>query len=595
MNKFILIYTKEELHIDISNVDKKIDSWNKKANDGVIQAIKELKESRFEKNTFVIGYEARNCQYSDKDLENIVFICGDPYKMESESSEDILNIISNQNPKEIYGKVSGAYSWISFDNNEQTIEVNTDFFGQMPVYYYDDGKVFAVASSIKILLEALPFISRKVDIDEILKFIVGGDINDYYKPFFKSINRLQGHQCLKYEKKNDNISIKNISSLDDFRNITYPFSSNGLKDDLALVMKAAAPNAAYMLSGGVDSTLLAAVGASMSNKPIDCYTASTGYGKDLLYSKKAAKYMKALLFEVELNYDAKLLDYIEELTIEYGSPVPIWGNTVGSALIGDRVKRDGFDILINGSAEDHVVGGVYVPTVINYIHYYTDKKKWKNLFSLLKFNYKRGLVPSRKVLQEILKVFFQCNNQDVVSTYKFIGKDSSNFFSKKIQDIRNKLEKHETCFINPENRVKDYMLGRMQKFVLQAYMGGVLSDINVRLPFLDARLIKYMDLNDETLFAAGLSKQFARDAMKGIMDDSVINREDNEGLRWRSTVLLKKNKNQIINEIKQSKFLKQILSEKTLESLDKRIFRKSLLLSLYSVALFDKKFRITLA
>jgi len=31
--------------------------------------------------------------------------------------------------------------------------------------YYDDDKVFAAASSIKLLLETLPFISRKVDID----------------------------------------------------------------------------------------------------------------------------------------------------------------------------------------------------------------------------------------------------------------------------------------------------------------------------------------------------------------------------------------------------------------------------------------------
>jgi len=594
MNNFILIYSKEKLEIDTSVLNNDINKWYTQNNNQQIHSLQTLSECELGQDSLLIGVESDNSLVDHSNFNKSIFVVGDSYKMAPKSHESILDIIVTQNPKEVYEKISGAYSWICMDNNLQIIEINTDFFGQMPVYYYNDSKVFSVSSSIKLLLGSLPFISRKVDIDEILKFIVGGDINDYYKPFFKSINRLQGHKNLKYEKKNDNLSVQNISSLDDFRNISYPFSPNRLKADLELVMKAAGQNAVYMLSGGVDSTLLAAVGASITGEPIHCYTASTGYGNDLLYSKKAAKYMKSTLSEVELNYDAELLDYIEGLTEEYGSPIQIWGNTVGSSLIGERVKQDGHNILINGSAEDHVVGGVYVPTVINYIHYYAYYKKWKKLFSLIKFNYKRGIISKRKVLQEIMKRFFQCKHKDMTSTYKFKGKDSYNFFSKKIQDTRNKLVKKETCFIDPENRVKDYMLGRMQKFVLQAYMGGKLSDINVRLPFLDTRLIKYMDLNDEILFSQGLSKQFARDSMKGIMDDSVINRQDNEGLRWRSTVLLKKNKNQIINEIKDSKFLKQILSEKTLKSLDKRTFRKSLLLSLYSVALFDKQFHIEL-
>lgn len=595
MNKFILIYSKQDINIDVSTIDNTIDCWYQKSNENNFEPTEQLNINKLEKHTLLIGYENKNCIFDQTDQDHIALICGDPYKMDPKNPENILDIVRHEIPKEVYRKISGAYAWITIDSKQNYIEINTDFFAQMPVYYYNDSKVFAIASSISLLLETLPFIPRKVDIGEILKFIIDGDVDDYYKPFFEEIHRLRGHQRLKYQKKNQKIEIKNISSLDDFRTPMDNFSPNGLRDDLKLVMKASVSNnTAYMLSGGVDSTLLTAIGASLSEEPISCYTAATGYGNDLLYSRKAAKYMKSSLTEVELTYDSNILNYIEDLTKEYGSPVQIWGNTVGSSLIGERVKNNGFNVLINGSAEDHVVGGVYVPTVINYMHYYTDQKMWKKLFSLLRFNNKRKIVSNKKALKEILKVLFQCKHEDMVKGYKYKGKDTYNFFSTKIQQKRNKLVKYETCFINPENRVKNYMLGRMQKFVYQAYMGGVLSDINVRLPFLDTRLIKYMDLNDTTLFSGQLSKQFARDAMRGIMDDSVIYREDNEGLRWRSTVLLKKNKIQIINEIRNSVFLKQILSEKTMNSLHKRTFRKSLLLSLYSIAIFDKKFQIRL-
>ena len=112
------------------------------------------------------------------------------------------------------------------------------------------------------------------------------------------------------------------------------------------------------------------------------------------------------------------------------------------------------------------------------------------------------------------------------------------------------------------------------------------------MPYLDTRLIKYLDNDKHLILHNKQNKQLSKDAMLGIMDPGVIYRKNTHGLKWNSLEFLKRNKNEIIQEIKASPFLNSILSKKTLHSLDKPTFRKSLLLSLYSVALFDKAFQI---
>jgi len=596
MNNFLLIYSKKELEICTSKIENELDTWYHQDDISGIKPLERPKGYKLYQKSLLIGIEANNCLVNHIDSDKSIFVCGDPYKMEPQSPENILDIIGTQSVKQIYSKVGGAYSWINVDLKEKKIEVNTDFFGQLPVYYFNDDRVFVVSTSISLLLETIPNISRNIDMNLLLEFIVTGAISsDYYKTFFLSLNRLKGYRKLKYSTYMDEINIIETSSLDDFRDLTYDFSPSKLKKDLDIVMKAISyqKKSAYTLSGGVDSTLLAAVGADISSSPIECYTASTGYGNDLKFSKKAAKYMNAQLHEVKLDYDIKILKYIEQITKVYGAPVSIWGNTVGSSLIGKMARDTGAEIIIHGSAEDHVVGGVYGLTIYNYLHLYIKTKQWKKLIELLRFNLQRKIVSFSRIIVEIFKTIFRCDNVDKDFFYKLRGKDFSGFFIPHIQNKRDALKVNDICFISPENRIKYYMLGRMQKFVSQSYFSGIASNLNVRIPFLDNRLIKYMDLNENILFSGTYSKQFARESMHDIMDNEVVYRKDNEGLRWRSTVLLNQNKESMINEIKNSPLLNKILSEKTLGSLNNKMFRKSLLLSLYSVALFDKEFKPT--
>ncbi len=137
--------------------------------------------------------------------------------------------------------------------------------------------------------------------------------------------------------------------------------------------------------------------------------------------------------------------------------------------------------------------------------------------------------------------------------------------------------------------------GFNQSVIYQSYQACEMVNLSSVAPLLDVRLIKYANVSDRVRFGGPLNKQFARDAMADIMDPEVIQRRDNQGLRWRSTRFLASNHKKIASTILDSRLLAEMLSPRTRRQLESRIFSKRLMLALFSVALFDEAFHPTLS
>jgi hypothetical protein len=593
LNNFILISCKDPKDFKNFVPHNVIDTWFISQKNSDSHTMHDINDHHFSSHDILIGCEEKYCLYSDNEKAKTVII-GDPYKLYPDSQKALLDIIQEDNDEhKVYHTIGGAFAWINLFSKEGKIKIYTDMFGQLPIFYYHNENIFSIATSVDLLLQSLPSIQRNVNIERILEFIVTGDIADEYLSFFKYIHRLRGNQVLTYNNQHNTINIDQYAPIENFRDTSFSFTPQNLKKDIEQALAAAANDkkVAYGLSGGIDSTLLASVAANQSSQSISCYTAVTGYGQDLKFSRIASAYMKAELHEVPMDYDEPKLDYITKITQNYGRPVHIWGNTIGNTILTQTAKENNCDVFINGSAEHAATGGVFPNMIIVWIQESIKKRKLKFLFDTLTFNHQHKLLSVKKVIKEIFNALFLVQGQQLVSKLK--GKDFNDFFNPEIQRMRNNLQVEKAYPIDVFHYTKSYLSGGvLQKYSSQAYQSGNVSDIQVRLPFLDSRLIKYMDHRSPKILKNKHIKQLAREAMLGIMDEQVIYRKDNEGLRWKSTKLVKDNKDKIIEEIKVSPFLKNILSEKTLQALDKPGFRKSLLLSLYSVAIFDKVFHI---
>ncbi|MDQ1325003.1 MAG: hypothetical protein QG564_127 [Campylobacterota bacterium] len=595
MNNFILIQSREKtIHI---LPEKHIDKWYLINNENGIQTIDPNAENYTLSDAILFGFESQSgiIDFNDKKVSLII---GDFYKMCPDDSKAIMEYIQTDTKNEVYSNVGGAFSWINIFLEDKKIEINTDMFGQLPLFYYHDENVFAISTSIDLLLKSFPDIPRNVNMERIIEFIVSTEISNYFLTFFKYIHRLKGNRRLTLDNLKNPINISTYASLDDFRDPAFSFTSKNLRKDIEAVIKAVTydKKTAYNLSGGTDSTLLSSVGAILSPQKITCYTASTGFGNDLKFARIAASYMGADLKEVDIDYNILKSDNILELIKANGRPIHIWGNNVGNTTIADKAKKDGFDIMVSGSSEHVVSGGIFESNIKLFIFEAVKNRNWKLLFDTLRFNKKYKLLSFWKTVKEIYHSF--SSSKDIKPTYlsKIKGKDFQGFFNPDIQHIRDNAKSEKISYhLDIFDFYKNYFDGEggaLQKFTYQTYHSGKAADISVRMPYLDTRFIKYID-HDKHLFLHNKhNKQFAKEAMCDIMDPIVTYRKNTHGLKWSSLEFLKRNKNEIVNEIKTSPFLKSILSKKTLEDLNKPTFRKSLLLSLYSVALFDKIFHI---
>lgn len=593
MNNFILVYVKEKA-TEIS-FQKQIDKWYLLNKDQKIESIQANNEIYLPSNNILLGFESKS-SIIDVEYKKIDLIIGDFYKMYPNDSKSIIEYIRTDTKDEVYRKIGGAFSWINISLENTNLEIHTDMFGQLPLFYYHDENMFTVSTSIELMLKSIPNVPRNVDMDRIIEFIVSGEISDYYLTFFKHIHRLQGNRKLIFDILKNSINITAQASFDDFRNSSFSFTPPNLRKDVEDALKAATfdTKTAYNLSGGTDSTLLSSVGATLPSEKIKCYTASTGFGDDLTFARLAASYMGVNLSEIDIDHTILKLSNILELTKTNGRPIHIWGNTIGNVNIANMAKKDGFEALISGSSEHVVSGGIFESNIKLFIHESIKNRDWKLLLDTIRYNHKHKLLTFNEIFKEIRSSLNSSQNNQLTYKSKIKGKDFKGFFNSIIQPIRDNTKTEKLSFgVDIVDFYKNYFGGGiLQKYTYQTYHNGIAAGISIRMPYLDTRFIKYID-NDKHLFLHNEhNKQFAKEAMIGIMDPVVIYRKNTHGLKWSSLEFLKRNKNDIIKEIKSSHFLNEILSKKTLESLNKPTFRKSLLLSLYSVALFDKAFHV---
>lgn len=590
MNNFIFAYIKEKESVEISLNTTSLDMVFGAVSGNHFQKIKDVNHY-----DMVFAYESAS-GYINSDNPNI-FLLGDPYVTNINNKKSFIEIVEQNDPQAIFSEMSGAFCWCEFDECNSHFSLHTDIFGQMPIFYFESKEIFIISSSIHILIETLKNIPRTVNMERIIEFIVTGKIHDQNDSFFKHIHRLPGNRKLTYSLEKQTHNITELVSLNNYRDQSKKLTSENLKEDLEEVIKSATFNktTAYSVSGGVDSTLIQAIGAIVDTNPLSCYTASTGYGNDLSFSQKATDYIHGELYEVEMDYDEDKLEFIYQVIQAHGMPLSIRGSSIAFPFICQAAQKDNMDIILNGTSEFFISGGIYASFIgPSYFRYCVQNFQFQELFSLIPVYLQKKVMKKRLMIAEIFRSWFVYSKVDSEIYESLHGKDFKNFFNKEIQQIRDNMTVKRKIFIDYKNDLLDEITnGEAQRLSYQAYQGSIINHIHSRTPFLDTRLIKYIDIDEKIRFYSDFSKQFERDAMKGIMDESVVYRKDNEGLRWRSTVLLKKNKQKMIDEIKASNFLKSILSKKTLGSLNQPTFRKSLLLSLYSVALFDKAFHIT--
>ena len=305
-------------------------------------------------------------------------------------TETILHAFEEYGPACVQ-KFRGMFAFAIWDAKTGTIFCGRDRLGIKPLYYYWDGRLFAFASEIKALLEH-PAISPAFE-QELLPELLGFGYISEERTLFRGIRKLMPGHYLRL----------NITSpqpeliIEEYWDVPTPEPSRDgpsdaewttelrrrLEETVQMRLMSDVPLGMF-LSGGVDSSAIAALIRKMTNGPVKTF--AVGYNEqqfsELSYAGKVAKSIGTEHHEVVIGME-DMFNALPRLIWHEDEPIT-WPSSVSlhfvSKLAAEQVK-----VVLTGEGSDELFGGYerYGLTLLN--------QKAASVFEMLPASFRRKL------------------------------------------------------------------------------------------------------------------------------------------------------------------------------------------------------------
>ena len=219
-----------------------------------------------ERHTLVFNGEVYNFQALREELRG----AGRHFRTRGDT-EVVLQAIAEWGDSSL-SRLQGMFAFACWDTDTQSLFAARDHVGVKPFYYYWDGALFAFASELKALLEH-PAISRELDLDAL-----GLYLECQYIPapltIYKGIRKLPAGHALRLKK--GELEIWPYWNLDYRQKPDWDEAESARRLDVELrrsvesMLVSDVPLGAFV-SGGVDSSVIAALMTDITGKPIDTF------------------------------------------------------------------------------------------------------------------------------------------------------------------------------------------------------------------------------------------------------------------------------------------------------------------------------------
>ena len=230
-----------------------------------------------------------------------------PYPYRTNGDTEVLLAVYQRHGPDGVTRLRGQFAYALHDMEKGETHLWRDRLGILPLYYYFDGVVFAFASEIKALLPILPGI--RVDEESLHAYLAHRSVPAPYSMLegvhkvpqghrlvLNAAGQLKTHQYWNFPSKQ---TLKSITSVDSVRRV-----DEALNEAVREAMVADVPVGAY-LSGGVDSSLIAALASRANGARLCTYAAGFGDQRvdELSWARKVSKIVGSDHHEVLVSAD----------------------------------------------------------------------------------------------------------------------------------------------------------------------------------------------------------------------------------------------------------------------------------------------------
>lgn len=252
--------------------------------------------------------------------------------------------------------LNGMFSFALYDKKRSGVWVVRDRLGIKPLYYAQKNGRILFSSDINTFPKDL---KKDIDMEALLHYFGLGYIPNSMT-LYSHIKKLPpGHWLW---MKDGNISKQSYWKISQFQTSSLSQSEAEeklrelLHDAIKIQLRADVP-IGIMLSGGVDSSAIAAIAAKNLDHPIHTFTINftKKNGSDSIYARQIAKQYQSEHEEMVLHPE-NLLDALEDVIKIMDEPLAD-SAIIPTYLISQFARTKGIKVMLSGAGGDEIFGG----------------------------------------------------------------------------------------------------------------------------------------------------------------------------------------------------------------------------------------------
>lgn len=303
--------------------------------------------------TIVFNGEIYNFQELKKDLK------ASGVRFNTKSDTEVILKLYEQNGIAAFSKLDGMFAFSIHDKNKKRIYIARDFFGEKPLYYYNNSEQFVWASELKSLFKVIntkPGISKK-GLNHFLRLTYVPAPHTIYNDIYK----LEANSYLEFNLETNDFEIKTIELEFDSIEKEWDFKSakNKAKE---LVTKSVESRSisdvplGTFLSGGVDSSIISLCLSQMKEEKINTFSIGFKKGefdetdKSRLVAKQiGSKHHEFIIGEEDFKHN------LHEILLNFDEPFSDTAS-LPTYLVSKKTSAH-VKVALTGDGGDEVFGG----------------------------------------------------------------------------------------------------------------------------------------------------------------------------------------------------------------------------------------------
>lgn len=512
----------------------------------------------------------------------------------SESDTEVLLQAYDEWGEGCVEKFNGMWSFAILDKRNNRLFCSRDRFGEKPFYFLQKMDGFYFGSEIRQLLPLCEARTGNRDLlNRFLLGVVGEDVGD---TFFQGIEKLPAGHNLTFDIAAHRFKITRYFDLaydedvakagfnENLERFTYLF-----EDAVAIRMRSDV-KVGTCLSGGLDSTSIAALAAAMHGGDAPSkFSAITAKSTEV--ANDESHFAEMAVSHHDLNWILSQPSY-QDFVSTIADVVVAQEEPFGSASIVMQyhvmkaAADNGIKVLLDGQGGDEVFMG-YERYFVAHVRQLFRKFSWGKVFSELRAMGRNNATMDYSTFVKYMVYFSHAG----IRTKRVLRR--SWFLRDKPLDIA-EVQNYARAMASPFSLQKfELDTANLPPLLRFEDKNSMSHSIETRLPMLDPRLVAFgCSLPVEQKMRDGWSKYILRRGIEGRVPDAICWRRDKIGFEAPQATWAKRHRDRMVSAIRGSRLLDEMVDLKRLEEKNFEIDAASFW-RLYSAAMWEKTFSIS--